>query len=420
MNGPPTVPPSARLRRFALVSLGVTAFDVSVLGVLAGPVGLSAVAADAVAVGVASVASWGLHRLVAGADDPLLRWTRRPAAVLAVSLVTGALDVAVVSLVAGSSSVGAGSVGSGTLGTLLGAKVLALGVAGTARAVAYRAVLLGETRRGLAARRTGRQAPGELRLTVVVPAYREQERIGESVRRITEALQPVHADGGAEVVVVDDGSSDDTADAAEAAGARVVRLPVNRGKGAAVRAGVMVARGRTVAFTDADLAYPPSELLALLAEVESGWDVAAGTRHHAGSQERARASLVRWLSGRLFNLLTALVLLGQYRDTQCGCKAFRADVARQLFSHTRVDGFAFDVELFHLVERYRLSLSEVPVVLQASAGSTVRVGPHAVQMLRDLLRVRRWASQGAYDLVPARGRDDRSFVPKVSTGMDWR
>jgi hypothetical protein len=169
-----------------------------------------------------------------------------------------------------------------------------------------------------------------------------------------------------------------------------------------------------VAFTDADLAYPPTELLALLAEVESGWDMAVGTRHHAGSQELARASLVRWLSGRLFNVFTALVLLGQYRDTQCGCKAFRSEVARQLFSRTRVDGFAFDLELFHLVERYHLSLTEVPLVLQGSVGSTVRVGPHAVQMVRDLLRVRRWASQGAYDLEPGESGTRQRTQPSFS------
>ena len=378
------------LPRFAVVSLGVTVLDVSTMAVLTSFIGLDVALADTVAVAVASVASWKLHRKVAEADDPLLRWTRRPASVLAVSIGAGALDVAVVSLVAGSGLV--------ALTTLLGAKVLALVVAGAARAVAYRVLLLGEVRRGLGTRRSLSDAPGDLRFSVVVPAYGEQARIADSVRHITAALESVHADGGAEIVVVDDGSHDATAEQAEAAGARVVRLSQNRGKGAAVRAGVLAARGRTVAFTDADLAYPPSGLLVLLKQVEAGWDVAAGTRHHSESRELARASLLRWFSGRLFNLLTALVLLGQYRDTQCGCKAFRADVARQLFSRARVDGFAFDVEIFHLVERYRLSLTEVPVALQASIGSTVRIGPHAVQMVRDLLRVRRWAGQGAYDL----------------------
>ncbi|HYD09666.1 MAG TPA: hypothetical protein VEA78_06155, partial [Acidimicrobiales bacterium] len=95
------------------------------------------------------------------------------------------------------------------------------------------------------------------------------------------------------------------------------------------------------------------------------------------------------------------VLLGQYRDTQCGCKAFRADVARSLFSRTRLDGFAFDVEVLHLVERDRLSLIEVPVTLSESGGSSVRLVRATADMLRDLLRVRRWSAEGVYDLPPA-------------------
>ena len=101
----------------------------------------------------------------------------------------------------------------------------------------------------------------------------------------------------------------------------------------------------------------------------------------------------------MFNLLTATVLLGQYRDTQCGCKAFRGDVARTLFEHTKVDGFAFDVEVLHLVERYRLSLTEVPVRVSDGGSSTVRVGSVAVRMIRDLFRIRRWGSEGAYERV---------------------
>ena len=91
------------------------------------------------------------------------------------------------------------------------------------------------------------------------------------------------------------------------------------------------------------------------------------------------------------------MLLGQYGDTQCGCKAFRSDVARLLFSHSRLDGFAFDVEVLHLVERYRLSMTEVPVRVADGGSSTVRVGAVALGMVRDLFRIRRWGSEGAYE-----------------------
>jgi len=225
-----------------------------------------------------------------------------------------------------------------------------------------------------------------------VPAYGEEDRIAATVARIAGALDGVDH----EVVVVDDGSPDGTAAAAEAAGARVVRLPENRGKGAAVRAGVLAAAGRTVAFTDADLAYDPAHLRVLVDKVEEGWDVVVGNRWHASSSADAQP-LLRRLSSRLFNLLTATVLLGQWRDTQCGLKAFRSDAARRIFGRARLDGFAFDVEVLHLVERFRLSLAEVPVTVSNDERSTVRVGPAAASMVRDLWRVRRWAAEGSYD-----------------------
>ena len=234
-------------------------------------------------------------------------------------------------------------------------------------------------------------------ILIFLPARNEAPRVAGVVERAPATV----AGHVVEVLVVDDGSSDATATEAEAAGARVLRLPLNQGKGAAVRAGVLAARGRTVAFMDADLSYPPEQVLRLLAGVESGWDVVVGSRRHAGSVDVARPGRVRSLSGRLFNVLTAVVLLGHYRDTQCGCKAFRSDVARMLFSRTKLDGFAFDVEVFHLVERYRLSLTEVPVTLVAAPGSTVRVGVDALRMVGDLFRLRRWSGRGAYDLPVA-------------------
>src|SRR5207302_1357991 len=154
------------------------------------------------------------------------------------------------------------------------------------------------------------------------------------------ALAPTNGEGeggAVEIVVADDGSDDGTVDAARAAGAdQVVALPLNRGKGAAVRAGVLAARGRTVAYTDADLAYPPAQLLRLLAEVEAGADMVVGSRRHVETKTLVQARRLRELTGRLFNLLTGLILLGRYRDTQCGLKAFRSDVARALFTRSTV------------------------------------------------------------------------------------
>ncbi len=241
-------------------------------------------------------------------------------------------------------------------------------------------------------------APGEYRMSVVIPAYGEADRIAGTVAAVRSALTELDAAEAFEIIVVDDGSADDTAAQARAAQAdQVLVQPVNRGKGAAVRTGVMAARGRTIAFTDADLSYPPYQLVRLLAEVEAGYDVVVGSRKHIEATTLVRGRRLRELSGRVFNLLTLAVLLGQYRDTQCGIKAFRSDAARALFSRTRVDGFAFDVEVFHLAERYQLSLKEVPVALANSETSTVRVGIDAMRMLRDLFRIRWWGSRGLYD-----------------------
>jgi dolichyl-phosphate beta-glucosyltransferase len=234
----------------------------------------------------------------------------------------------------------------------------------------------------------------------VVPAFQE-DRIGTTVARLRTELAAIDDDGGLEIVVVDDGSGDGTAERAEEAGADVViRQPENRGKGAAVRAGMLAAAGRTLAFTDADLSYAPDQLLGLLAEVEQGWDIVVGSRRHHDTTTVVRAGLLREVGGRVINRCTRLVLQARHEDTQCGIKAFRADVARSVFGHSRVDGFAFDVEVLHLAERYGLSVVEVPVVVENSERSTVRVARDALRLLRDLVRIRRWALAGVYDLAP--------------------
>jgi glycosyltransferase involved in cell wall biosynthesis len=255
---------------------------------------------------------------------------------------------------------------------------------------------------------------GDFRLSVVVPAYRE-ERIGATVGRLREALLVVEDEGGVEIVVVDDGSRDGTAELAGAAGAdQVVILPENRGKGAAVRAGMLRATGRVVAFTDADLAYSPDQLVGLLHGVESGWDVVVGSREHDDATTVVGASWLRSAGHRVVSMLNRVVLVGRHRDTQCGIKAFRADVARVLFSRAGIDRFAFDVELFHLIERYGFSLSERPVRVENSDRSTVRVARDAVRLVADLARIRRWGRQGRYELDGADLLSAPHRVPMVA------
>jgi hypothetical protein len=320
-----------------------------------------------------------------------VRWIEIPPAFFGVAALAAVVDVVVLrALFAGT--------GFSSTATLVEAKVVALLAAGAVRLVGYRWVLLGELTSARRVRWVRPPPPGDRRLSVVVPAFDEADRIGDTVRRLRGALAPDGEDGDVEIVVVDDGSSDDTAEAALAAGAsQVVVAPRNQGKGAAVRLGVLAARGRTVAFTDADLAYGPDQVARVAAAVEDGWDVAIGDRRHPDTRTLVAPSRLRAWGSRVINWLGYAVLLGSFRDTQCGLKAFRSDVARFLFARTRVDGFAFDIEVLHLVERHQLSLVEVPVEVANSARSTVSAARDAARLMADLVRIRHWSAEGAYE-----------------------
>ena len=236
------------------------------------------------------------------------------------------------------------------------------------------------------------------RLSVVVPAYREEAVVAAAVARLREGLADVAATGGVEVVVVDDGSPDATAARATAAGAdRVIRLFPHRGKGAAVRTGALAASGAVVAFCDADLTYGPDQVRRLMEKVEAGWDVAVGSRRHVDTVTLVRARRIREVTGRAFSAFTAAAVLRRRHDTQCGVKAFSGEAARAVFGRSRVDGFAFDVELFVIAARLGLSLTEVAVELTNSGASSVRLGRDTLLMLRDVVRVRWWSRHGAYD-----------------------
>ena len=386
---------TGRLQRLAAVSLIPSVVDVGLLVLLRQGLGWVLVVADLVAIAVASLLSYLLHRLVTFRSDPYVRWVHVPVAFAGVAAVAALVDVVVLrALFAGT--------GFSSVAGLVAAKAVALTAAAVVRLVGYRAVLLVGLTSARQQRADRPEAPGSVRFSVVVPAYEEAAGIGATVAAIRSALADVAAEGGLEVIVVDDGSSDGTVDAALAADAdQVVVQPANRGKGAAVRAGVLAARGRTVAFTDADLSYSPDQLLRILQAVEDGWDVAIGDRGHPEARTVVRTSKLRQVGSRVINLLGYVVLLGSFRDTQCGLKGFRSDVGRFLFSRMRTDGFAFDIELLHLVERHELSLEQVPVAVSHSERSTVRVARDAARLVLDLFRMRHWSATGVYEAQEA-------------------
>ena len=371
----------SRLRLFLLVGLAATALDVGTLLALQER-GL--LLADVVALVLAATMAYLLNRHITFRRRPLARWVRRPTLFGATALAAGLVDVGVLVVL-------------NRLGLAVpAAKVLAVGAAATVRWVAYRRILFHQVRQEMAQRLDRPPAPGAKRLSVVVPAYNEGGLIEATLAAIRAELDPALEPGSYEILVVDDGSTDDTAERAQAAGANVLRLAANQGKGGAVRAGMLAADGRTVVFTDADLAYSPRLVLEVLDRVEQGWDVVVGSRRHDDTNTLVRARHLRELGGRVINVLTHLVLLGNFHDTQCGIKGFRGDIARAVFERTRINGFAFDVEIFLIAEQDQLSLTEIPVSVTNRAASSVRIVGDTAELLVDLFRIRRWAGEGRY------------------------
>jgi dolichyl-phosphate beta-glucosyltransferase len=227
---------------------------------------------------------------------------------------------------------------------------------------------------------------------VVIPAYNEGKRLPPTLEKIQRHLkgQP-H-----EIVVVDDGSGDDTAARAEAAGVIVLRNEGNRGKGYSVRRGMLHARGDRRLMTDADLSTPIEEVDRLLSLIDEGYDVVIGSRALPGSNIEVRQPWYRENMGRLFNLCVRVLAVPGLQDTQCGFKLFTAEAAETAFRAARLDGFSFDVEALFVARRRGCRIAEVPVTWRNDEASRVDTFRGAVAFL-DLARIRLNQWRGAYD-----------------------
>ena len=231
-------------------------------------------------------------------------------------------------------------------------------------------------------------------LSIVVPAYNEARRLPRTLDSLRDFFRGFTRTF--EVLIVVEQSADGTLGiAAEAARQQENFLAIDsgpqRGKGHAVRSGVLRARGGFVFYMDADLSVPLAEIDVFLAHFAEHpeVDVLVGNRQHARSRIVRRQSMLRERMGQGFNLLLQTLGLASLHDTQCGFKAFRRDAAQAVFSRQRLDGFAFDVEVLLLAERLGYKIADLPVEWRNSPDSRVRLVRDSVAMFRDMLRVRR-------------------------------
>jgi glycosyltransferase involved in cell wall biosynthesis len=232
-------------------------------------------------------------------------------------------------------------------------------------------------------------------ISIIIPAYNEAQRLPGTMRKVREYLGRSAWDF-VEIVVVDDGSRDGTAEAARAAGARVLQNPGNRGKGYSVRHGMLEAKGEWVLFTDADLSAPIEELDKLWsAAARAQAQVAIGSRAVDRSLIGVRQPFLREASGRFFNLVVRLVTGLPFEDTQCGFKLFEARTAREIFGRQRLEGFGFDVEVLYIARRLGCRTVEVPVRWNDVAGTKVSLWRGMTAFL-DPLKVRWNGVSGKY------------------------
>lgn len=241
--------------------------------------------------------------------------------------------------------------------------------------------------------------------TIVIAAYNEEHRLPDSLRKIEAYRRSSGLE--AEIVVVDDGSTDGTAAivrlmSEEMSRLRLISYGRNMGKGYALRTGVLASAGRHVLVTDADLSTPIEELDTLKSHISSqGHDIAIGSRGLGNSDVVQAQPPWRRGMGQIFSKLVRLLVLDDFKDTQCGFKLFSGEVARNLFKDARVDRFAYDVEILALAKKKGYRVAEVPITWKNSTASRVSPLVDSLQMVADLVRIRlRMQEEQEEELVP--------------------
>ena len=252
-------------------------------------------------------------------------------------------------------------------------------------------------------------------LSIVVPAYNESTRIENALERILSCVQ--ERGWNAEVLVVDDGSTDSTAAIVQRwmkkhSNLHLIQNPGNRGKGYSVRNGLLQAAGEIVMFTDADLSAPMEEAERLFAAIRNGADVAIGSRWLDRARQTIHQPLYRQFFGRCFNWITRTVMGLPFKDTQCGFKAFRRTAAQVIFRLQTIERWGFDPEILFIARKLGYEIREVPVTWGHDERSRISYLQDGLKMLEEMARIRTNSLAGRYDKAIAEMRDTTSMVTR--------
>ena len=254
---------------------------------------------------------------------------------------------------------------------------------------------------------------GHPRLSIVIPAYNESARIEDTLERVVLCVSRREWD--AEILVVDDGSTDDTPEIVEKWARKyscvhLIRNPGNRGKGFSVRNGLLQAAGHIVMFTDADLSAPIEEAERLFAALGAGADVAIGSRWLDKQRQIVHQPLYRRFFGRCFNWLTRKVMGLPYKDTQCGFKAFRREAAQTIFRLQTIERWGFDPEILFIARKLKFAVKEVPVTWGHDERSRISYLKDGMKMLEEMAEIRTNSVRGRYDEAIAALKDTSTMI----------
>lgn len=225
-------------------------------------------------------------------------------------------------------------------------------------------------------------------VSIIIPAYKEEERLAASLQKINEYFSSHNYNY--EIIVVDDGSKDKTSEIAQSfPNVKVLIQEVNKGKGAAVRRGMLESTGKFRLFTDADLSTPIYEFEKLYKQFNNGFDVVIGSRALDYSMIKVHQPFYRELMGKTFNKIVQLLVVKGISDTQCGFKAMSSQAAVEIFSKCKIDGFGFDVEMLFLADKYKYKIKEISVEWYNDDRSKVDPIKDSIKMFLEILRIRK-------------------------------